>query len=57
MKGDISEIFDADVEINNAAFSLNDRVVPPVPTLCRKGDKPYSRIFYIKKGTIMFSDS
>lgn len=55
MIADISEIFAGDLLIKNTAFAFNYNVVPPVPTLCRAGDKPFSRLFYIKKGSMTFS--
>ena len=51
---DISEILDSDLLIKNTAFALNYNVVPPVPTVCRAGEKPFSRLFYIKQGSMEF---
>lgn len=51
---DISEILDAELLIKNTEFAQNYNVVPPVPTFCRAGDKPYSRLFYIKQGAMEF---
>lgn len=51
---DISEILNVDLAIRNTAFAANDNVIPPVPTLCKIGDKAYSRLFYVKRGSIVF---
>ena len=49
---DITEIIDMDICIKEVSFASNDNVVPPIPTFCDIGDKPFSRLFYIKKGGI-----
>lgn len=51
---DITEILETDLEVKNIAFATNDCVVPPIPTLCEMGQKPFSRLFYIKKGCMYF---
>lgn len=52
----ITEIIDMDICLKSISFAANDNVFPPVPTLCLRGEKPYSRLFYIKKGRMFFSE-
>ncbi len=53
---DITELLFADFDIRNALFVKNECVIPPVPYICRIGDKLYSRLFYIEKGEMLFFD-
>lgn len=52
----INDLLDKDVAIKNVAYAANDFVVPPVPTLCESGDKVFSRLFFIKRGSIVFCE-
>ncbi len=53
---ELKEILDKDITVKNIAYSANDFVVPPVPTLCKSGDKTFARFFYVKRGSIAFCE-
>lgn len=53
---DLTEIIYLDIDLKKVSFVSNDKVFPPVPTICTNGEKPYSRLFYIKKGAMYFSE-
>lgn len=52
----ITELLNMDFDIKDAILVRDGHVIPPVPYICRKGDKLYSRLFYIEKGMMLFYD-
>lgn len=53
---DITKLLELDFDIRNALLVKDEHVVPPVPYICKSGDKLYSRLFCIEKGEMLFFD-
>ncbi len=53
----VAELIEYDYDIKNIFFGYNDNVATPTSHCCLKGERSYSRLFYIKEGGHCFSHS
>ncbi|MDP4133062.1 MAG: helix-turn-helix transcriptional regulator [Bacillota bacterium] len=49
-----SELCNMDFYVKDIEIHCDPNVIPPVPFICKKGDKPFSRFFMIEQGSMLF---
>ncbi len=54
---DTVDLLNCDYDLKNIFFGYSDCTATPSYHFCKKGDRPFSRLFYIKEGGHSFSDA